>query len=235
MFDAVDVRIARCLRRELKRPGVVCSLCSVDVGLQRREKRVKPSVQNALKKRQPILLSVLLYINCNVRSCQYSAFVGQCVSPVRFHQRDAKVGCFQFFFSFSYWNIHFIRHSQCHFNFGAKRPRTNHYIILRSLSLYSVMRSSCCCRGGFKRGIGGKNKMCFHVVLHCVGIAALSSFPCFLTFFFLLKSCIYRSMDSPSHSSSLSVVWCSTLVLNNHNHQPKQPQAKTAPTTAEVI
>lgn len=30
------------------------------------------------------------------------------------------------------------------------------------------------------------------------------------------------------------LVWCFTLVLNNHNHQPKQPQIKTALFTVEM-
>lgn len=81
------------------------------------------------KKRKEFLLSdgvfllSNLYINCNVRSCQYSTFVSvfhQC-----FHSLGGGKGVvprvdvlqfFYFFLLYFYLKINFIHHPQCHFN-----------------------------------------------------------------------------------------------------------------------
>lgn len=138
-------------KREQKQPGVVYLLCSVRKRVSRvyrmHKKQKKTTVSSF---RWSSFLFSNLYIKRNVRSCQYSAFVSSCVSPVSFHQRQWR-WCqdwmlFKFIF---YLNINFIHHSQCHLNLI--RACINIYFSMFShtsfWSLYSVMLSSYCSRG----------------------------------------------------------------------------------------
>lgn len=132
-----------------------------------------------------------------------------------------------------YLNINFIHRSQCHFNWlciNVYFSMLSHdYIVFWSLC--SVMLSSYCSRAPRRaskweaeEGLTSVFPCCF-----CV-IAALISYQQNCDDFDFRHG-FDRNLRVAWETNLYSIfqrllVWCFTLVLQNHNHQPKQPQVQ---------
>lgn len=206
------------------------------------------------KKRNQFLLSggvsflfSNLYINCKreklpVQSiCQLTCF--HLWVSISVGEGDAKIGCqFEMLFVYLYLNINFIHHLQCHFNFiRAKWPLYKHLFFYVHSWLYHFDHCHYiwwCCPATVadaSKCEAEEGLTCsFHVVFHCVGIAALSScqplwwLSDYCHCFDFLHKTFYPEVSTNLYTCRLFcqwlLVWCFTLVLNYHNHQPKQPQ-----------